>query len=69
MADKFKIIVKDGDTEYKWNKKLGYNAPKTTDRIEEFDTFARALEEFMYCVNDEYSGNKVSLVFTRSKKK
>lgn len=68
MADKFKLVVKNGRTEYKYDAKTGYNKSKTVDLVEEFDTFAQALEEFMYNMNDEYGENQVSLVFVRSKK-
>lgn len=65
----FRLIIKDGDTKYKYDPKTGYNKTKTVDRVDEFETFAQALEEFMYAMNDEYGDSKVTLEFKRPKKK
>ena len=63
----FKLIVKDGETKYSMNKRGVYSS-KIVDRVEEFDTLGEALAEFLYNVNDEYTDEKVSLVFNPSKK-
>lgn len=65
----FKVSVKDGRTEYKYNSKTGANEAKTVDYVEEFPDFASALSEFLIYVTDEYNEDKVSLTFVPGKKK
>lgn len=69
MADKatFKIVVKDGDTEYKLNKS-GQYVSKVIDYVSEFSDLAGALVEFLQYVEDSYNEDKVSLVFVPAKK-
>lgn len=59
----FKLVIKNGDTQYDFKK----SRTKEVDRVEEFDDLATALSEFLYIVTDEYSEDKVSLVFKRPK--
>lgn len=68
-ADKFKVVVKDGDTKYDFDAKSGTYKSKTTDYVTEFDSLAPALEEFLSFVSDAYAEDKVSLVFVRGGKK
>jgi hypothetical protein len=63
----FKLVTKNGDTTYKM--KNGVYKSKLADRVEEFDTLAEALGEFLYLVNDEYTEEKVSLIFSPKKAK
>lgn len=64
----YKLIVKDGDTKYRYNKTGDYK-PKTVDHVEEFDDFAAALYGLLEWTTDEYNEFKVSLSFTPKKKK
>lgn len=64
----FKLVVKDGETEYKFDSKLGYNKAKNVDRVEEYETLTDALVEFLIVVQDNYDSDKVSLTFKRPKK-
>lgn len=68
-AASFKVVVKDGHTEYKFDVKSGTNKSKTVDYVEEFTDFASALSEFLIYVTDEYNEDKVSLTFVPAKKK
>lgn len=68
MAGKFKLVIKDGDSKYNYDKHGNYTS-KVIDLVQEFDTLDEALMEFLMTVTDEYAENKVSLVFTRSKAK
>jgi len=66
--DSFEVRIKDGRTEYAYDKHGNYK-PKVVDSVQEYDTFAEALAEFAYTVSDEYNESKVSLVFVPGKKK
>lgn len=67
-TDKFKVVIKDGDTKYVANKQ-GAFVTKTVDYVSEFDSLAPALEEFLSFVSDDYAEDKVSLNFVRGGKK
>lgn len=64
----FKLVVKDGHNDYKFDNKSGTYKSKTVDYVEEFTTIGDALAEFLFYVNDEYSTDKVSLVYVPGKK-
>lgn len=64
----YKLIVKDGDTKYSTDKNGNYET-KTVDYVQEFDTFAEALELFLGYVLDDYNEDKVSLTLVPAKKK
>ncbi len=63
----FKLVTKNGETQSKL--KNGVYHSKNVDRVEEFDSLAEALMEFLYLVNDEYTDQKISLVFSPKKAK
>lgn len=65
----FKLVIKDGTSDYKYNAKTGTYTSKVVDSVHEFDTLAEGLSEFLWTVNDEYNDHKVSLTFVPSKKK
>ena len=65
----FKLVVKDGDQEYKYNQKTGQYKYKTVDYIYEATSLADALREFLDYVNDDYNEDKVSLTFIPANKK
>lgn len=69
MAGKFKLVVKDGETKYKYDPETGRSKSKTVDRVEKFEDFAVALSEFLYLVTDNYDDSKVSLTFVPKKNK
>lgn len=66
MAGSYKLVVKNGDSKYKFNDgKYDY---KTIDYVEEFETLGEALSEFLTWTNDPDAEDKVSLVFLPAKK-
>lgn len=64
----FKVSVKDGDTKYTLNKS-GQYVSKIVDYVEEFDSFAAALEVFAGYVVDTDNNEKVTLTINSNKKK
>lgn len=68
-VNSFKVSVKDGHTDYKYNPTTGVNDSKVVDYVETFADFASALSEFLIYVTDEYNEDKVSLTFVPGKKK
>lgn len=65
-ADSYKVIVKNGDTEYVADKHGAYST-KTVDYVIEFDNFTAALAEFLEFIGDTYQEDKVSLVYKKAK--
>lgn len=65
-ADSYKVIVKNGDTEYVADKRGAYST-KTVDYVSEHDNFAAALAEFLEFIGDTYQEDKVSLVYKKGK--
>ena len=65
----FKLVEKNGTTDYKYNEKKGTYDSKVIDSVQEFDTLPEALAEFLYIVSDEYNENKVKLEFVPKKAK
>jgi hypothetical protein len=65
----FKLTVKDGEMDYKFDAKSGTYKNKTIDDVRTYDSLAEALAEFLYVVGDEYNDNKVSLSFAPKKDK
>ncbi len=63
----FKLVTKNGETQSKL--KNGVYHSKNVDHVEEFDSLAEALSEFLYLVNDEYTDQKISLIFSPKKAK
>lgn len=65
-ADSYKVVVKNGDTEFVPNKH-GIHFSKTIDYVSEHDNFAGALAEFLEFIGDTYQEDKVSLVYKKAK--
>ena len=69
MADKYRLTIKNGRNEYKYDKHGNYS-PRTVDSVQDYDTLAEALAEFLYTITDEYEAkNKTSLTFIPGKGK
>ena len=64
----FKLVVKDGEHDFKYDNKSGTYKDKTIDDVRIYENLAEALAEFLYTVGDDYNTNKVSLSFTPKKK-
>lgn len=64
----YKVVVKNGDTKYTLNKS-GQYITKTVDYVEEFDSFAAALEVFTGYVIDQHGEEQASLVVVPAKRK
>jgi hypothetical protein len=65
----FKVVVKNGDQEYLYDKKSATYKYKTTDYVYEASGLGDALREFLDYVNDEFNEDKVSLTVIPAKKK
>jgi hypothetical protein len=71
MANKatFKVVVKDGDTDYNYDSKTQKYESKKVDYIYETDSLADALREFCDYASNEYNEEKVSLILLPAKNK
>lgn len=71
MADKakFKVVVKDGSSYTKYNSATSRYDEIHEDYIYEANNFVDALYEFMTYVSDDYTEDKVQLVFIPAKYK
>lgn len=65
----FKLVIKDGQSDYKWDAKKNLYTNVLRDSVEEFDNIADALAEFLYTVTDNYTNRKASLIFVPAKDK
>lgn len=65
---KFQIRVKDGDSKYTLNKSGQYEY-KTVDYVNDYDNLADALLTLLEYVTDDYTDQKVTLIFTPGKRK
>ncbi len=66
----FKLVVKDGETDYKYNTKTGGYESKPVDSVNTFEHLAEALAEFLYSIEDygTPTEDKVSLSYIPEKK-
>lgn len=67
MAVKFRLVIKNGDSQYTFND--GKSDWKTVDYVDEFDSFGDALAEFLSWTDNGKGEDKVSLVFIPEKPK
>lgn len=65
---KFRVIVKNGDTEWGKNKKTGAYESKDVDSVTDWDDLASALNEFLMFITDSYNEDKITLVYVPAKK-
>lgn len=66
----FKVTVKNGTLDYKWNTEKNAFGNKRMDQVDKFDTLAEALAEFLYVIEDHGipSDEKVTLTYIPAKK-
>lgn len=65
----YKVVIKDGGTDWKFNAKKGTSEYVTIDDVLMFDSLADAMVEFLTIVSDDYNESKVTLSFTPKKGK